>query len=356
MMAPRRPIVLEASTMTDLSALIAAATPEQQLAFRLEGILMPEVRRQRNALYATNSNPRFVHYTRAEAALEIIKKKRLWLRNATAMVDFREVEHGFDFLSKWFNAGDNRARFVAAFDAVHPGAALEAITKFDEMWKRADFGVRGQTYIASVSVHDPSEDSHGRLSMWRAFGADAAARVALVFNVPPLSGAADFLQCIFSPVAYLNEERAHQIIEEIIVNVGREQDLLRTVPYDRIVNLIYFTFALAAVCVKREGFREEQEWRIIYLPGFYPPPNPPLIEREIVTIGGVPQPIYKFPLDARVAPEIASLDVAAMFDRLIIGPARLPFVMHQAFKETLEAAGVDDAASRVIASTIPIRS
>jgi hypothetical protein len=340
--------------MIDLPALIAAATPEQQLALRLEGIFMPEVRRQRNAFYATDDNPRFVHYTPAEAALQIINKKRLWLRNATAMVDFREVEHGFDLLSKWFNTGENRKRFVAAFDAVHPGAALEAMTKFDQMWQRADFGVRGQTYIASVSVHHPSEDDHGRLSMWRAFGADAAARVAIVFKVPPLSGAAEFLQCIFSPVAYPSKQRAHQIVEEVIANLGREQAFLRTVPYQTIVNNIYFMFALAAICVKHEGFKEEQEWRIIYLPGFYPPPNPPLIEREIVTIGGVPQPINKFPLDASVAPEIASLDVATMFDRLIIGPARLPFVMDQAFREILQKAGIADP--RVIASTIPIRS
>jgi hypothetical protein len=340
----------------EFSELIAQATPEQKHAFRLESIFMPEVCRQRITFYETSLNPRFVHYTRAEAALEIIKKKRLWLRNATAMVDYREVEHGFELLLKWFHAGDNRARFIATFDATHPGAALEAITKFDQMWQRSDFGVRGQTYIASVSVHDLSEDDHGRLSMWRAFGADAPARVALVFKVPLLSGAAQFLQCFFSPVAYLDEARGHQIIEEVLVNAAQEQDFLRAVPYDQVVKLIYFTFVLAAICVKHEGFKEEQEWRIVYLPGLYPPPTPPLLEKEIVSIGGVPQPIYKFPLDARVAPEIASLDVAAMFDRLIIGPARFPFVMYEAFKKTLEDAGVADAGSRVIASTIPIRS
>jgi hypothetical protein len=95
---------------------------------------MPEYCRQRNEFYATNPNPRFVHYTRAEAALEIIKKKRLWLRNATAMVDFREVNHGFELLSKWFHSGDNRTRFSAAFDQIHCGAALEAIARFDAMW------------------------------------------------------------------------------------------------------------------------------------------------------------------------------------------------------------------------------
>ena len=74
--------------MTNLSALIAAGTPAPQQVFRLEGIFLPEVRRLREQFFANDLNPRFVHYTRAEAALEIIKKKRLWLRNATAMVDF----------------------------------------------------------------------------------------------------------------------------------------------------------------------------------------------------------------------------------------------------------------------------
>jgi Protein of unknown function (DUF2971) len=342
--------------MTDLSALIAAATPEQQQAFRFEAIFMPEVRRQRNMFYATNPNPRFVHYTRAEAALEIIKSKRLWLRNATAMVDFREVEHGFELLLNWFHADDNRKRFVAVFDEIHPGAAVEAIKKFDEMWQRTDFGVRGHTYIASVSEHQPSEDNHGRLSMWRAFGADAAARVAFVFKVPPFSGAAQFLQCIFSPVAYLNQGRAHQIIEEVLTNVVQEREFLRAAPYEQIVSLIYFTFALAAICVKHEGFKEEQEWRIVYLPNIYPPPNPPLLVKDIVAVGGVPQPIYKLPLDVSVAPEIASLDIAAMFDRLIIGPTRFPFVISEAFKKALEDVGVTNAGARVIASTIPIRS
>jgi hypothetical protein len=342
--------------MTDLSALIAAATQEQQLALRFEAIFMPEVRRQRNTFYANNPNPRFVHYTRAEAALEIIKNKRLWLRNATAMVDFREVEHGFDLLSNWFNTGDNRTRFITVFDEIHPGAAIEAMKKFDEMWQRSDFGVRGHTYIASVSEHHPSEDNYGRLSMWRAFGADAAARVAFVFKVPPLSGAAHFLQCIFSPVAYLNEERARQIIEEVLTNAIQEREFLRAARHDQIVTHIYFMFALAAICVKHEGFKEEQEWRIVYLPNLFPPPNPPLLVRDVVAVGGVPQPIYKLPLDASIASEIASLDLAEMFDRLIIGPTRFPFVISEAFKNALEEIGVADPGSRVVASTIPIRS
>jgi hypothetical protein len=204
--------------MIDLATHLATATPAQRRGARLESIFMPEGRRLREAFYLSEPNPRFVHYTRAEAALEIIRKKRLWLRNTTAMVDYREIQHGFALLQSWFAVAANLNKFTAVFDLIHPGVALDAINSFNRFWTHTDIGVQTQTYISSISEHDVTEDEHGRLSMWRAFGAEAAARVALVFRVPVFSGAADFLQCIFSPVAYLNEARAHAIISEVLVN------------------------------------------------------------------------------------------------------------------------------------------
>ena len=325
----------------DLTAALQTATPAQLRALRLESIFMPEGRRLREAFYRSNSNPRFVHYTRAEAALEIIRKKRLWLRNTTAMIDYREVHHGFALLQSWFVVEENLNRFVAVFDSICPGAARDAIDSFNRFWISTDIGVQTQTYIGSVSEHDATEDVHGRLSMWRAFGTEATARVALAFHLPVLSGAADFLQCIFSPVAYLNETRAHAIITEVLVHAETEPEFLRTVSYEEIRKLIFFSFVIASTCVKHEGFKEEREWRIVYLPGYFPLLNPPRIN---------------FPLDASVAPEIAEIDIAAIFDRLIIGPSRYPWVMYEAFKKTLERAGVADAGSRIITSLIPIRN
>jgi hypothetical protein len=222
------------------AALLAVATPEQLRALRLESIFMPETRRQRDALYKADPNPRFVHYTRADAALEIIRKKRLWLRNTTAMVDYREIQHGFSLLQSWFSVLENEARFISVFDSIHPGAAREAIDSFNKFWPRTDIGVQTQTYIGCISEHDPTEDEHGRLSMWRAFGADVPARVALIIQVPPFSGSLEFLQCIFSPVAYLNEADAHAIVEEILAKAEIEREFLRTVSHEEIRNIIFF--------------------------------------------------------------------------------------------------------------------
>jgi hypothetical protein len=42
---------------------------------------------------------RFVHYTSAEVAVNIIKKKEVWMRKSTAMNDFMEIDHGIKCLS-----------------------------------------------------------------------------------------------------------------------------------------------------------------------------------------------------------------------------------------------------------------
>jgi hypothetical protein len=77
---------------------------------------------------------------------------------------------------------------------------------------------------------------------------------------------------------------------------------------------------------------------------------------SIEVIGGVPQPIYKIPLDLTVNPALAPLDLATMFDRVIIGPSPYPWSIFEAFVETLTRSGISDAAERVFVSSIPIRS
>jgi hypothetical protein len=73
-------------------------------------------------------------------------------------------------------------------------------------------------------------------------------------------------------------------------------------------------------------------------------------------IGGVPQIIYKMPLDSSTSPVLAELDSAKIFDRLIVGPSPYPWVMCEAFVDALTKMGVSDAASRVYVSGIPLRS
>jgi len=331
--------------------------PEQlQNRLKLESIFMPFASKRRDEFYRrqTPAGPvarsaRFVHYTSAGAALSIINGKRMWMRNALCMSDYREVQHGFASLQGFFSDNSNASAFTTALDQFVPGATKDAITSFDQWWNV----IQRHTYITSVSEHDTAEDQHGRLSMWRAFG-NTTTRVAIVLNVPWNSGGADALKLIFAPIVYLTQEQVHAQLRDVISNIAASGDFLRS--YDRatVVATVQAMLLSSVACLKHEGFREEREWRAAYFPHNFPSP---FMNASTEVINGVPQLVYKIPLDGTAAPELAGLEFSRIFDRLIIGPSPYPLPLYDAFAAALTEAGVPEetAKRRVVISGIPIR-
>ena len=108
-------------------------TPEQDRIMRLRCIFMPYASKKAHEFYeASKFYARFVHYTSAEAAMQIIKSKRIWLRNTTCMSDYSEVMHGYDILWKFFSNENNKGEFIKALEGVASGVAEEAIKLFDQ--------------------------------------------------------------------------------------------------------------------------------------------------------------------------------------------------------------------------------
>lgn len=324
-------------------------TPEQfEFAIRLESIFLPNARNRRNVLYKKQDRARFVHYTSAEAALSIIKSKRIWMRNATCMSDYREVNHGYDLLREFFADPVSLDKFIKALDSCSPNVADEAIKLFNQWWG----DIQTNTYISSISEHDDKEDLHGRLSMWRAYGGSSA-RVAIVFSVPWYTEASKALNISFNPVAYLEKDDVHTEINPVISNVLENREFLSSVDRTILLGSVFNMLLAGVTCLKHEGFSEEREWRILYTPKLRPSP---LVELATETIGGVPQIIYKLPIDATVSDTLAGLDFSHLFDRLIIGPSPYPYAQYEAFVAALEKAGVQNARERVFVSGIPIRT
>jgi hypothetical protein len=322
-----------------------------ELGRHLGNIFMPLHSKQLLRHYKGETYAKFVHYTSAESALKIIRTKRLWMRNTNCMADYREVQHGFDILNKFFTDATNQKAFTTALDACTPGAALEAVNLFVAAWK----DIRFNTYISAISEHDDDEDAHGRLSMWRASGSfgGSVPRVGIVMKVPALAEATSPLNVLFNSVAYLSEKEAHKLFLEVIANVNAESDFLRTVDRPYMVRIIFAMLLAGVVCLKHEGFREEREWRAIYSPKRVPST---LMECSTEVVAGVPQVVYEIPLDASVSPSLAHLDFSRLFHRLIIGPSHYPWPMYEAFVPALIEAGIADAGDRVVVSGIPIRS
>ena len=68
----------------------------------------------------TDDNTRFVHYTSAEAAINIIKNQEIWMRNAKCMNDFMEIEYGLRCLREAYNKS-GREQFRNVLDRVSEG-------------------------------------------------------------------------------------------------------------------------------------------------------------------------------------------------------------------------------------------
>jgi hypothetical protein len=193
---------------------------ELEIATKLLPIFFPYLMQCRERVIKNNG--RFVHYTSAANALKIINTKRIWMRNATCMSDYREVQHGYAALQKYFIA--KRPAFDTALNECVPGAADEAFRLFDQWWQNTQL----QTYITSISEHDKSEDVHGRLSMWRAFGG-ATARVAIVIKLQMAIGSNQALNAMLSPVSYFTDEMVASELNMVIDNVRKNREFLSTI-------------------------------------------------------------------------------------------------------------------------------
>lgn len=329
-----------------------AAEAEVQRRIRLEEIFLPHTQARRKAFFdqgAAQDGPqpsvRFVHYTSAEAAVNIIRSKKIWIRNATCMNDFLEVNHGFNILNRYFSDNDRKGHFYSAMDSVIPGVAQKAIERYDPRLNE----LRYSSYIFSISEHDPREDTHGRLSMWRAFGGHRA-QVALVFRVPwKTDSNFEKLRLIFSPVSYPSPSEEFAPLDAAIKNIAGNIDFLREQGEVELINNVFHMLLTHTLCTKHQGFLEEREWRAIYCPDTFPSD---LMTMRVEIIGGIPQPVYLIPLDH---PDIPLLHPANLFDRLIIGPSEYPVAMHKAFVTEMNQIGIANAVERVVTSGIPLR-
>ena len=107
---------------------MAPIPAERETAARLLRIFFPYQTTRRDRMIRDGG--RFVHYTSAENALKIIKAKCIWMRNATCMTDYREVQHGFAALQQYFNVHSHM--FSSAMNDCFPRVAEDAFALFDQ--------------------------------------------------------------------------------------------------------------------------------------------------------------------------------------------------------------------------------
>ncbi len=315
-------------------------TPEQ---IKLMEIFFPYAFARQCAV--RDENIRFVHYTRADAAMKILKSKTVWMRKTSCMRDFTEVQHGLECLKAAYN-GEIGGQLKTELNRMFNGVAKE----IEDLFNGWEPYLCSDTYITCFSEHLDSEDSFGRLSMWRAFSGSTG--VAFVFNNTVFLTRSDALKAYSSPVSYLDKGGFGTELGKVTEALKDNFDFVRAQGQETIINFLFRSFMFGTLCTKHPGFNEEKEWRAIYVPKMGKSEH---LSMDIEVIGSTPQPVYKIPL--RNIPEEGLVGVAIpeLIERIIIGPTEYPIAIREAFETLLGEAGVDDPGRRVHVSEIPLR-
>jgi hypothetical protein len=310
---------------------------------RLSDILFPYAQQKLRAIRERNGS--FVYYTSAETASQIIRNGEFWMRRATTMNDFMEVQHGMDCLTHAWGA-EPGIRLKALLENLFPGVHARITERFDSVWRIIKF----DTYLICVSEHDDDEDQQGRLSMWRAYGKSSG--VALILNHAPFSSEADGTALYSSPVAYLDADKFTAHFMRIVEGLEREQGVLAASGADNVLGNLVNMMRFAVLCTKHPGFAEEKEWRVMHSPAFE---QSKAFQPVVEVVHGIPQHVCKVPL--RTSPEfpLAGVAIPELVNRIIIGPTQFPDAVFNALADLMAKAGVANPGERMSVSRIPLR-
>lgn len=294
---------------------------------------------------------RFAHYTSADVAMQIIKspadKRSLWLRNATEMNDFSEVEFGQHCLFQALSDTVLSKRLRDAADAIHPNILPNAAKAIDDEIRR----IKATTYLLSMALHRDEELARGKLSMWRAYGGPT--NVCLLLNTAAFTTPSTAYDVILSPVLYEGEAGFKRELERLISNLEENRDALKEVnPADLELNLKR-ALDFAVLSTKHPGFAEENEWRVIYRTPA--PGEPHNVPSMVVSVGGIVQMVHYLPMQNIPEHGLQNAELNELLDRIIIGPTPNIYPVYDAFVRLLGEAGFDNPQERVIPSGIPLR-
>ncbi|WP_170553380.1 DUF2971 domain-containing protein [Ruegeria atlantica] len=319
-----------------------------ELQAKLARLFMPYAMDRVEAVEAENT--KFVHYTSAFAATQIIKNEEVWLRNALVMNDFSEVQHGEMCLAESWKDEEVGGRLRTLLSELADDLADRLAETFDSHSTERTV----QSFLMSVSEHgnpDIAEEKYGRLSMWRAYGGDT--NVALIFNNSPFRSEEVKLQAFSSPVLYADYDGFKEEFVRLVKGLEAEFDLLNEIGPDEVFKQLYWAFHMASLSTKHPGFSEEREWRVIYSPTLFG--RSPIMKEEIETIGGVPQKVIKLPLKADATTGYSGYAVKEILEEIIVGPTETSWPIYESLAMLLDENGVDDAWGKVRRSDIPLR-
>jgi hypothetical protein len=293
--------------------------------------------------------PLLAHYTSIPVLEAIFRNDEIWLSNPLFMNDIEEVRFGINTGANLFltsaeveAAGGSKPRvdlLKSAFNYYYNSFANDHVL---------------DTYVFCLSEHS-KDDNDGLLSMWRGYGGNGNG-AAIVFDTTKIP-AREESPLIISKVQYATTKERTNWLKGSITKFA--QILERSHVQDDQLYFGSFWFfqrlRLFAVFTKHQGFKEESEWRVVYMRDRDRDKMFDKMFSYWIGPHGV-EPKLKLKIEDVPGLSDDELSLLKIVERVILGPSLSSPLAKATILRMLDALKKPDLKGRVISSTIPFRA
>lgn len=292
--------------------------------------------------------PLLAHYTSAQTLDAIFSSGQFWLSHPMLMNDMEELQWGIRAGVSVLQAHNGIS------SALGSSGSFDLLRRFfDEYVEAMGSGDAYSIFAACFCEHNEESDVDGLLSMWRAYGANGGG-AAIVFDTSKLTPK-DESPFLLAPIRYgTGAEREAWIsgkLDEVAKFIGLNKAHVNNDFLSTIAHLLLARLKIFALTTKHSGFKEEREWRLIYLPDR---DHDSSFSKNISYVVGSKgfHPKMKLPLNSDLLGEV---ELSGLIKEVILGPTHEGALGLAAVRHMLSSRGYDELTPRVFRSTTPFR-
>lgn len=295
-----------------------------------------------------SQRPTLAHYTTLQVGESILKDKQFWLSNPLYMNDYEELAFGFREGNRLVN-GSEELRSAFSDSKTY----LKFISAYNSYAKTFEDKEALDVFIGCFCKHD-ADNPDGLLSMWRGYGHDGKG-IALIFDTSRMEEPEESA-IILAPVEYMSSEDRIAYLD------------LRLKYYSKIVRSINWTIdnihmpafvlferiKMYALFSKHVGFKEECEWRIVYMPSR---DQAAALNNMIGYHNGARgiEPKMFLDIGAKEGVTAESFDFDNLLQTILLGPNGASVLTQSSFKRMLKLIDKAHLIEKVRSSQIPYR-
>lgn len=301
-----------------------------------------------NDVQPRDSIPLLAHYTSISTLEKILANDEIWLSNPLLMNDLEELQYGINVGVSLF------LKSAAIREACGRPERYDLLrASFQQAYDVLNLRDAFDIYALCFSEHDV-DDSDGLLSMWRGYGGNGKG-IAIVFDtssIPFVETSPFIINRVQYDTSVRRERWINTKLDEFAEILNRAQirdDFLFVA-----ANTLFERIKIFSLFTKHIGFREEREWRLVYLK-----------ERDrdgrlfsmldyFISQRGI-EPKMKFKIGPVDGVTGDPLNLSMLVNRLVVGPSASSAMEIHALRRMLERVGKPEMLDRLVRSSTPFR-